>query len=158
MALTLSGGLKAYTGEVDGDKLVLTEVVSTIPADEPVILEGEGSYNLAITTGGSKPTTNDLDGTKAAQAWVSGNYTLQKGAGSGPVGFYGNNVATIPGFKAYLATSAGVKSFTFNFETAVKALEAAKNPNKAVYDMSGRRVKQQRNGLYIVNGTKVAIK
>ena len=158
VALTLSGGLKAYTGEVDGDKLVLTEVVSTIPAGEPVILEGEGSYNLATTTGGSKPATNDLDGTKAAQAWASGNYTLQKGADSGPVGFYGNNVTIIPGFKAYLATSPGVKSFTFNFETAVKALEAAKNPNKAVYDMSGRRVKQQRNGLYIVNGTKVVIK
>lgn len=162
VALTIPSGVKAYTGEISGEYLVLSEVSTTIPANTPVVLKGTaGTYNFDITTGGSVSATNNLSGNVAAIAWADGNYTLQyDGSDVASIGFYANTPTDniIPGFKAYLASASGVKGYSLELETAVKAIEAATNPGKAVYDLNGRRVENPTKGLYIVNGKKVIIK
>lgn len=162
VALTIPTGVTAYTGEISGEYLVLSEVSTTIPANTPVVLEGTaGTYNFDITTGGSVSATNNLSGNVAAIAWANGNYTLQyDGSDVASIGFYANAPTDniIPGFKAYLASASGVKGYSLELETAVKAIEAATNPGKAVYDLNGRRVENPTKGLYIVNGKKVIIK
>jgi len=162
VAVTIPSGVKAYTGTISGESLLLSEVLTTIPANTAVVLEGDaGEYSFALTTSEAFDGANDLKGTIAAITWpASGTtYTLQETKDdSGTVGFYTTNVSSIPGFKAYLNTDASVKGFTFDFETAIKALEAAKNPAKMVYDMNGRRVENPTKGLYIVSGKKVVIK
>lgn len=162
VALTIPSGVTAYTGEISGEYLVLSEVSTTIPANTPVVLKGTaGTYDFDITTGGSVSATNNLSGTVAAIAWTEGNYTLQyDGTNAASIGFYANAATNniIPGFKAYLASASGVKGYSLDFETAVKAIEAATNPGKAVYDLNGRRVENPTKGLYIVNGKKVIIK
>jgi hypothetical protein len=162
VALTIPSGVTAYTGEISGEYLVLSEVSTTIPANTPVVLKGTaGTYNFDITTGGSVSATNKLSGTVAAIAWAAGNYTLQyDGSDVASIGFYADAATDniIPGFKAYLASASGVKGYSLELETAVKAIEAATNPGKVVYDLNGRRVENPAKGLYIVNGKKVIIK
>ena len=141
-----------------GDYLTLTAVEGgIIPANTGVILKGEaGSYNFAITTGGSVES-NALTGTVAAISRPSESYILATG-GSG-VGFYADGATTIPGFKAYLpaSTGSGVKAFRFGTEDAIKGI-FGENENSDWYDLGGRRVSQPTRGLYIVNGKKVVIK
>ena len=160
VALTIPASVEVYTATDDDDKyLHLNEIQGqTIPANTGVILEGEaGTYNFDLTDDVT-PISNALTGTIAAIARPEGSYILA--TGSAGVAFYKDGAQTIPGFKAYLAASTGsdVKTFVFGDETAVKAIEAAQNSDKVVYDMSGRRVLNPAKGLYILNGKKVVIK
>ena len=161
VALTIpSTGVKVYTAIDDDKYLHLNKIEGqTIPANTGVILEGEaGTYNFNITNDVT-PISSALTGTVAAIARPNGSYILA--TGSADVAFYADGAQTIPGFKAYLPAGSGsspVKSFVFGDETAVKAIEAAQNSDKVVYDMSGRRVLNPAKGLYIMNGKKVVIK
>lgn len=160
VALTIPAGVEVYTATDDDDKyLHLNEIQGqTIPANTGVILKGEaGTYNFDLTDDVT-PISNALTGTVAAIARPEGSYILATGTAG--VAFYKDGAQTIPGFKAYLAASTGsnVKTFVFGDETAVKAIEAAQNSDKVVYDMSGRRVLNPAKGLYILNGKKVVIK
>ncbi len=80
------------------------------------------------------------------------------------LGFYpGENIKYLRSNRAYLdmtqvPTSAGIK---LNFgDKLVDAIDVinAQNTVKNVYDLSGRRVENPTNGLYIVNGKKVLVK
>ena len=162
VALTIPTGVTAYIATDKGEYLTLTAIEGgVIPANTGVILNGdEGTYNFGITTGGSAGS-NALTGTVAAIARPSGSYILSTSTDHG-VGFYKDGVQTIPGFKSYLSAEAavGVRGFLgFNFDdpTAISVIEAAMNAGKAIYDLSGRRVENPTNGLYIVNGKKVFI-
>ena len=161
VALSIPSGITVYKATDNGDYLTLTAVASeaddVIPANQGFIIAGaEGSHNFTVATGGSVDG-NALNGTTVAITRPSGSYILADGTAG--VGFYADGPGTIPGFKAYLAAGGGgVKSFVFDDETAVKAIEAAMNPNKVVYDLNGRRVENPAKGLYIVNGKKVIIK
>ena len=158
VALTIPNGVKAYVAADNGEYLTLTEVETTIPANTGVILEGsEGTYDFDITTGGSVGS-NALIGTVAAMARPDGSYILSNGTSG--VGFYKDGATTIPGFKAYLAAGGGtVKTFRFNEETAIEALESAKEASGAkIYNLAGQRVTKAKKGIYIVGGRKVVIK
>ena len=161
VALTIPGGVTAYVATDNGDYLTLTAIDGDIiPANTGVILAGnEKTYNFDITTGGSAGD-NALTGTVAAIARPSGSYILSNG-GSG-VGFYKDGASTIPGFKAYLPAASpgnGVKTFRFNEETAIEALESAKEAGSAkIYNLAGQRVTKAKKGIYIVGGRKVVIK
>ena len=157
VALTVPAGVKAYVATDNGTYLTLTEVETTIPANTGVILAGEAAtYNFDITTGGTADS-NALTGTVAAISRPTNSYILSSD-GDNNVGFYLDGPDVIPGFKAYLAAGGSVKGYTLDFGTAVKAIEAATNPGKVVYDLNGRRVENPAKGLYIVNGKKVIIK
>ena len=167
LAVTIPSGVTAYTGTINGSYLVLSALSEKIPANTPVVLYADvdvaTTYDFDITTADAFEGDNDLEGTTAAITWPESGttYTLQKNKDdSSTIGFYGNELTSVPGFKAYLNTvsDSPVKGFKFDFDTAVKAIEAAQNPDKAVYDINGRRVENSTKGLYIVNGKKVIIK
>lgn len=72
----------------------------------------------------------------------------------------GGEGATIAAFHAYLNV-AGVAGVAFDGSTvtAINGIAADKVADKAVYDLSGRRVNGKLNkGLYIMNGKKVVVK
>ena len=163
VALTIPNGVTAYVAADNGDYLTLSAIDGgIIPANTGVILAGEAAtYNFVITTGGSAGD-NALTGTVAAIARPAGSYILSKNAND-VVGFYKDGATTIPGFKAYLAASGnggeGVKTFRFNEETAIEALESAKEAGSAkIYNLAGQRVTKAKKGIYIVGGRKVVIK
>lgn len=159
VALTIPDGVTAYVATDKGDYLTLTAIDGgIIPANTGVILAGAATtYNFGITTGGNAGD-NALTGTVAAIARPSGSYILSNGTSG--VGFYKDGASTIPGFKAYLAAGGGgVKTFRFNEETAIEALESAKEAGSAkIYNLAGQRVTKAKKGIYIVGGRKVVIK
>lgn len=159
VALTIPDGVTAYVATDNGNYLTLTAIDGgIIPANTGVILAGAATtYNFGITTGGSVGS-NALTGTVAAIARPDGSYILSNGTSG--VGFYKDGATTIPGFKAYLAAGGGgVKTFRFNEETAIEALESAKEAGSAkIYNLAGQRVTKAKKGIYIVGGRKVVIK
>ena len=161
VALTIPDGVTAYVATDNRDYLTLTAIDGgIIPANTGVILAGAATtYNFVITTGGSVGS-NALTGTVAAIARPSGSYILSNGTSG--VGFYKDGASTIPGFKAYLPAASpgnGVKTFRFNEETAIEALESAKEAGSAkIYNLAGQRVTKAKKGIYIVGGRKVVIK
>ncbi|MCR5819490.1 MAG: hypothetical protein K6F94_00865 [Bacteroidaceae bacterium] len=172
VAVTIPSGVKAYyISELSDTEATLAEISTTIPAETPVVLKATSTleeattFNFAITTSDAFAGTNKLAGQAATIAFADGSYTLQKRSGGSDIGFFPTTTtgSTLAGFKAYLPSSAfeaGVKGFTFKFdtETIVKAIEAAENPNKVVYDLSGRRVQNPAKGIFIVDGKKIVIK
>ena len=162
VALTIPTEVTAYVAADNGEYLTLTAIDGgIIPANTGVILAGnEGTYNFGITTGGSVDS-NALTGTVAAITRPADSYILSKNA-SDEVGFYKDGPGVIPGFKAYLAAGGGgdgVKTFRFNEETAIEALESAKEASGAkIYNLAGQRVTKAKKGIYIVGGRKVVIK
>lgn len=160
VALTIPTGVTAYVAADNGEYLTLTAIEGgVIPANTGVILAGEAkTYNFDITTGGN--ASSALTGSVAAIARPADSYILSNGTSG--VGFYKDGATTIPGFKAYLASGSGggtVKTFRFNEETAIEALESAKEAGSAkIYNLAGQRVTKAKKGIYIVGGRKVVIK
>ena len=80
----------------------------------------------------------------------------------------GSTVKNIPAFRAYLTMPADseVKEINVSFGGQVPTgiddvkaiLEDANSNNTGIYDLSGRRVNNPTNGIYIINGKKVIIK
>ena len=162
VALTIPDGVTAYVATDKGDYLTLTAIDGgIIPANTGVILAGEAdTYNFVITTDDGSAGSNALTGTVAAIARPDGSYILSNGTSG--VGFYKDGATTIPGFKAYLPAASpgnGVKTFRFNEETAIEALESAKEAGSAkIYNLAGQRVTKAKKGIYSVGGRKVVIK
>ena len=165
VAVEIPSGLSAYSATAAGDVLTLTKVVENgvLAANQPVILYSEGnvtSLDIASTAGTATGSNELLGTTAAASVTADQNYVL--GTGSAGVGFYKFSGTTMPGFKAYLPSSAtsNVKAFTFSFEDAEDAIRAIESENSGleIYDISGRRVQKAQKGLYIVNGKKVMYK
>lgn len=165
VAVTIPSGLSAYSATAAGDVLTLTKVVEdgVLAANTPVILYSESSVtSLDIaSTAGTAAVSNELEGTTAAIS-VTANQNYVLNCVDGQVGFYLFNGTAMPGFKAYLPSSAtsNVKAFTFSFEDAEDAIRAIESENSGleIYDISGRRVQKAQKGLYIVNGKKVMYK
>lgn len=62
-AVTIPEGVKAYTGTKNNNEITLSEITGTIPANTPVIIEGEGKvHQFAIAYGNTE--TNDATGLK----------------------------------------------------------------------------------------------
>ncbi len=166
VAVEIPSGLSAYSATAAGDVLTLTKVVEdgVLAANTPVILFSKSSVtSLTISSeeGSSPAGTNELSGTTAAIG-VTANQNYVLNCVDGQVGFYLFNGTAMPGFKAYLPSSAtsNVKAFTFSFEDAEDAIRAIESENSGleIYDISGRRVQKAQKGLYIVNGKKVMYK
>ena len=123
----------------------------------------------AITTG-SVPSgvTNTFKGTLTttpkADALLADTYVLNGSFGN--IGFYKYTATNLPKGRAYFeVVSSGVKGFLFDFgdeEGETTGINAAAlsdgNAAKTYYDLSGRRIANPKNGLYICNGKKVYIK
>ena len=168
VAVELPEGVTAHTVTINGEWATLSKALTVVPAETGVVLAGQGSHDLAITTTDAT-VESDLEGTVAATYIAADAYVLSNGANG--VGFYGailnqqSNTAFLNNsHKAYLPMTDGVNaaSYSFRFEgdgtTGVENVEV-ENEVKVIYDLAGRRVEAiTAPGIYIVNGKKVLVK
>lgn len=165
VALTIPKNVQAYTASFADNKVTLTPIEGTIPANTGVVIEAaEGTYNFAITTT-EATATSDLRGDVATANVdaASAAYILGKTDAQG-VGFFKLNSTdrAIKGGRAYyVAPNAGAAAYLFNGNvTGLEAIKTALNDaNAPIYDLSGRKVaKAVKGGLYIKNGQKFIVK
>lgn len=165
VALTIPQNVQAYTATFADNKVTLTPIEGTIPANTGVVIEAaEGTYNFAITTT-EATATSDLRGDVATANVdaASAAYILGKTDAQG-VGFFKLNSTDreIKGGRAYyVAPNGGAAAYLFNGNvTGLEAIKTALNDaNAPIYDLSGRKVaKAVKGGLYIKNGQKFIVK
>lgn len=165
VALTIPQNVQAYTATFADNKVTLTPIEGTIPANTGVVIEAaKGTYNFAITTT-EATATSDLRGDVATANVdaASAAYILGKTDAQG-VGFFKLNSTDreIKGGRAYyVAPNGGAAAYLFNGNvTGLEAIKTALNDaNAPIYDLSGRKVaKAVKGGLYIKNGQKFIVK
>lgn len=166
VALTIPQNVQAYTASFADNKVTLTLIEGTIPANTGVVIEAaEGNYNFAITTT-ETTATSDLRGDVATANVdaASAAYILGKTDAQG-VGFFKLNSTDreIKGGRAYYVAPNGGAAAAYLFNGNITGLEAIKtalnDANAPVYDLSGRKVaKAVKGGLYIKNGQKFIVK
>ena len=167
-SFTADANTTVYKAAMNGtSSLTLTEVAD-IPAGNAVILK---SSSASITLTPAASTTADLSDNvlKGGTTVTSGNdaYTLSRGsAGTGTVGFYKFNGASLDGSKAHLeiAQSAGARGFIGFGDDNTTAIEAPTTTiiveDGEIYDLTGRRIEGQptKKGIYVKNGQKFIVK
>ena len=169
-AVTIPEGVKAYTGTKNNNEITLSEITGTIPANTPVIIEGEGKmHQFAIAYGNTE--TNDATGLKGTLSPITiaddaTAYVLKNG-GQG-IGLYkidSTSDRTIGANKAYATSDANdvsapqMLSFNFGNVTGIDTIQGQKGENNTYYDLNGRRVLYPVHGIFVKgNGQKVYIK
>lgn len=151
------GNVKAYAVSVDETNATLTKTETegtVIPANTPVLLEADSNAPVLLVpaiAAGTAVTGNALVATADANVFALGMQSER-------AGFFPLSGATTPG-KAYLAF-ASTPSFNALYLTKPTGIlaPAATQTAQPAYDLSGRRVQQPRNGLYIIGGQKVLVK
>lgn len=168
-AITIPEGVKAYTGTKNDNEITLSEITGTIPANTPVIIEGEGKvHQFAIAYGNTE--TNDATGLKGTLTPVTiaddaTAYVLKNG-GQG-IGLYkidSTSDRTIGANKAYATSDAAdnapqMLSFNFGNVTGIDTIQNQKSESNTYYDLNGRRVLYPVHGIFVkANGQKVYIR
>lgn len=173
-------GLTAYKvtaiNRNNNNEMNLESVGSTIPAGEPVILQGAaGNYTLTINAdNGTKATNNILTGATVKRTGISEDYyalakkTIDE---TETVAFFRVSTTNMPANKAYLlkknipAQADNAAMFMFNFDgnggevTDINTATKAETESNVYYDLNGRRVLYPSHGIYVKgNGQKVFIK
>ena len=177
VALQVPEGVKAYTVTINGAWATLNVIADdVIPANTGVVIGGTDgekasakTYNFAITTSDPFDGENALAGTVAATYVEEDAYVL--GMVDNVVGFYKakknqlNNTAwKNNSHKAYLPKpegAEGVASYSFRFgegTTGIDEITDNRVQSTGIYDLTGRRVENPSNGIYIINGVKVLVK
>ena len=156
--LQIPDGIKAYTGVIRGDRVMLTEIEDKIPVGTPAIIYGKGgTYKFNFTTGAEPVGENDLKGTDEPLVADGTQYILYE---MEHYGFYkATPGTTIPAGKAYIEYSgAGVKGFIFGDDaTSMNEELRVKNEESSVeiFSISGQRIQKMQQGINIVGGKKV---
>lgn len=173
-------GLTAYKvtaiNRDNNNEMNLESVGRTIPAGEPVILQGAaGNYTLTINAdNGTKATNNILTGATVKRTGISEEYyalakkTIDE---TETVAFFRVSTTNMPANKAYLlkknipAQAVNAAMFMFNFDgnggevTDINTATKAETESNVYYDLNGRRVLYPSHGIYVKgNGQKVFIK
>lgn len=173
-------GLTAYKvtaiNRNNNNEMNLESVGRTIPAGEPVILQGAaGNYTLTINAdNGTKATDNILTGATVKRTGISEEYyalakkTIDEAE---TVAFFRVSTTNMPANKAYLlkknipASAVNAAMFMFNFDgnggevTDINTATKAETESNVYYDLNGRRVLYPSHGIYVKgNGQKVFIK
>ena len=166
-------GVKAYkiTGVDNANKVVMSEVTGSVPAQTGLLLEGTAGadFTLLPTSAATTAPVGNLlvalpNGGQVAKAESGTNYVFGWEDASKPGFFRVNDVLPMLGAgKAYLhmpAAEAPFLSIDLGGETTgVKSLTPTLSQEEgAYYTLDGRRVSQPTKGLYIVNGKKVMVK
>lgn len=154
------------------------EAGATVPAKTPLLIIGQAdSYYPAVVSGTGVEAyagSNLLEGTRDANGYTrsvnDGNvnyYKLGLYAENQP-GFYwgavgGDAFKMTKATTAYLAVpkklveGANALFFDFGGETGINEIQT-EQADKAIFDLSGRRVQKATKGFYIVGGKKVLVK
>lgn len=173
-------GLTAYKvtaiNRDNNNEMNLESVGRTIPAGEPVILQGAaGNYTLTINAdNGTKVTGNILTGATVKRTGISEDYyalakkTIDE---TETVAFFRVSTTNMPANKAYLlkknipAQAVNAAMFMFNFDgnggevTDINTATKAETESNVYYDLNGRRVLYPSHGIYVKgNSQKVFIK
>ena len=168
--LSLPSDVKAYTGTLSGDKLLLTEK-DYVPANTGVILEfeeysSETTKDFTIRSTVTPVLGTSLKGYTTATS-VDDDATMVLGKDGEDWGIYkyrsGSGSATLGGFKAYMDTpDTPVKGFTFSFddETGINTVQGTgfKVQDSEIYNLAGQKMSRLQKGVNIVNGKKVLVK
>ena len=166
-SFTADENTTVYKAALNGTSSVtLTEVAGReIAAGQAVILKSTtGTITLTpAATTSSDFTGNELKGGTTVTSGYDA-YTLSRGDGSGPVGFYKFS-GSLDGSKAHLEipTSAGIRSFIgFGDDntTGIELPALADDEAAEWYSLDGRRLsgKPARKGIYVKDGQKYIIK
>ena len=169
VALTVPADVTAHTVTLNGEWAILSEALTTIPANTGVVLVGEGSHSFAITTADAFEGENALEGTVAATNVTKDAYVL--GVVDEKVGFYTatknqaeNSAWKNNSHKAYLPKTTGMNAVSYSFRfgegtTGVDEVTTESGNVKGIYDLTGCRVETiTAPGIYIINGVKVLVK
>lgn len=153
--------LKAYTAQFNSVySYVVTDEVTEIPANTPVIVEGlAGTHLLNLSVAPVEPENNDLviveNGVSYGSLYVLANKSLG-------VGFYKWTGDEVPVGKVALNIPAGTREFIgigFGETTGIASADRQHKLGSAIYDLQGRKVeKDVKKGLFIVDGKKRVIK
>lgn len=158
------------------------EVGDIVPWNQPLVLKANaGTYTINFTNDEATPFVNgdedlefggsvltkDLSDVYNSSSYYW--YALSLDNNGENVGFYwmkedGAAFTSAP-FKAYLhiskthfqngARTAFVFGDQTDNETSIKAIDTTMKTSDAIYDLSGRRVKNAEKGIFIINGRKV---
>lgn len=160
-------GCNAYTLTLNSAKtgLTLSEPMTEVPAGTPVFLKGtsaSATANIAADAAYGAPlTTTALTGTYT-DLTVNGATDYFLGKADDAVGFYHWDGSTLKANRAYMEGSkmeGSIKGFAIDFDYADAIHNLFENSeDNDIYDLSGRRVSQPKQGLYIVNGKKMLVK
>jgi hypothetical protein len=171
-AVSIPEGITAYTGTLSDDNttLTLSTISGTIPANQPVILEGEaGTYSFPFATADAATKVGSLEGnaTAAAVTPTVENATIcVLDKVNNKLGFY-KWEGEIPAYKAYLPvpTAAGAPAIRVVYGdepgnvTSIESIAAEASESAPIYTLSGRQVKGQvAPGIYIKGGKKILVK
>lgn len=149
----------AYIVNATGDKVVYLESVTDVPASTPVILKGEGTKTATVLTTADAITDNKL---AISDGNVTSCYVLAKMTNG--VGFYKWTGGALSAGRVYLPTDVVTSAheflgLTLGDETGVNEVRGRRSEGRGeVYDLQGRKVLKPTQGLYIVNGKRVAVK
>lgn len=171
-AATVPTGATAYLGTLNGSSIRLTDIGGTvIPKNTAVVMVAESDlatqYIAPATEVGALPAGVDNNFKGVLESRVTQNSTLANtyvlNGSFGNIGFYKYTADYLPKGRAYFeVVSSGVQGFLFDFEgsetTGINAAALSNDAAKTYYDLSGRRIANPKNGLYICNGKKVYIK
>ena len=150
--IVIPEGVKAYTGKIGDDAVILTPVQETIPASTPVVLAASpGTYTFAITGAVSAITGNELSGT-FTEATPASPLTLQ--VVDGVPGFYASD-AVVGANQAYI-NKADVESLpiTIDDPAGIHAISSSTSQH-ILYNLAGQRVTNPVNGIYVEDGKKI---
>lgn len=168
--------LSAYKASVNEGKVVLTKVDGKVAANTGLLLAGASANIPVVPTaeGEDISATNLLKAsvteTEVAASGTDGKYHyFLAGTSASDIGFYNvAEAATSGAGKAYLETTTALASepasarvawvFQDDETTGIKDATRSLTTNDVFFDLTGRRVKALRGGLYIKNGKKVIVK
>lgn len=164
-ATTVPTGVDAYTlTTLENDHIAFTKAYaagSTLPANEPVLLTGDNAGTFVFnqtTTSADKVGTNIFLGTpNAEQVDMSGNDIYVLAMDEGNICFMRTTATNVNPYKAYIKTSAisSAKAIKIDFDGPTAINGILNSSENTIFDLSGRKVYNARNGFYIVNGKKV---
>ena len=164
-------GVEAYIVKEEGINdtyISLTQVEGVLPSNTGVIIKAPaGDYKFFYEeTATADVTGNLLMGTLfnkniEEEAYVLGNVDgvvgLYKAEMAGGVWLNNANKAYLPA-SAVPNKSAAFYGFDWNGTTGISEVKGESGNVKVIYDLTGRRVENPSNGIYIINGVKVLVK
>lgn len=167
----LPEGAKAYVATIDDTKLTLHPVGDIVPQDCPVIIVGNVSGELQLTTTTFTPdadqaatiSTNILRGNDYDIKTSTFKYPFSMGSADGKCVFLPHTAAVLPAERVFVTTTsaADVLSVVFDSTAGIKGVAdkaSGINSAHALFGLQGQRVSNPSKGVYIQNGRKVIIK
>ena len=146
-------GVRAYTL---GDDFALLQMRS-IPAHQPVLLEGNGTFEF-LGSGeisySSTALTASLRGSYSALPLYAGDYVLAQQGGQW--GFARlSQTATLAPFGVYAQSASAAEFIPLDLSaTGIVAVRTADGISQPVYNLMGQKVSVSQRGLLIRNGRK----